>query len=137
MKMNFNDLTTNAKKSEIESVIKRLTGLTLQAKIYGGESVLARCNPDKTAEQVFDIMNRALVVIEGLKNQEGETIKDLQNELKIIRLRNEALALELSSDPTLPNRMADRLLALEAENEQLKVDAQIENMIRVCRPRNS
>lgn len=53
----------------IDFVIARLTTLTNQAKIYGGEKVLARCDAKKTAEEVFDILNRSLTAIHELKNE--------------------------------------------------------------------
>jgi hypothetical protein len=54
---------------EIDFVIARLTTLTNQGKIYGGENVLARCDAKQTAEQVFDIFNRALTAIHTLKRE--------------------------------------------------------------------
>ena len=54
---------------EINFVIARLTTLTNQAKIYGGENVLARCDAKQTAEQVFDMFNRALTAIHTLQRE--------------------------------------------------------------------
>ena len=54
---------------EINFVIARLTTLTNQAKIYGGEKVLARCDAKQTAEQVFDMFNRALTAIHTLQRE--------------------------------------------------------------------
>ena len=54
---------------EIDFVIARLTTLTNQGKIYGGENVLARCDAKQTAEQVFDIFNRSLTAIHTLKRE--------------------------------------------------------------------
>ena len=63
-------MTTEAANIGIDFVIARLTTLTNQAKIYGGEKVLARShNAKKTAEEVFDILNRSLTAIHELKNE--------------------------------------------------------------------
>ncbi len=51
---------SEAKKIEIDAVIARLVSITNDAKNYGGVIVLRRRNEEKTAEQIFELLQDSL-----------------------------------------------------------------------------
>ncbi len=65
---------TKTNNLELKDLIARLTSLTNQEKIYGGTRILARCDAEKTAECVFNLLNSSLTAIHALTN-EIETLK--------------------------------------------------------------
>jgi len=48
------------KQIEIDAVIARLVSMTNDAKNYGGVTVLRRRNEEKTAEQIFELLQNSL-----------------------------------------------------------------------------
>ncbi len=51
---------SETKKIQIDAVIARLVSITNDAKNYGGVIVLRRRNEEKTAEQIFELLQDSL-----------------------------------------------------------------------------
>jgi hypothetical protein len=53
-------IMSEAKKIQIDAVIARLVSITNDAKNHGGVIVLRRRNEEKTAEQIFELLQDSL-----------------------------------------------------------------------------